>query len=318
MAPTKQTKNGRKVKQPNNKRQRRIPKGLGLDRAATEYVRLLTDPCNAPLVHPTYTGGDSGYLVRCDKVFIVGRGSGITAGLIQWTPGDINDDATEFLSAAGSDFSSGFPAVPFADASPGRNFLSSNASAYRCVAACAKFTYPGSESGRAGWVHYGHGNGRSIILGSNYAASGVGRLCNNYSRTPVDTVAVVWRPDFADPQMVDPTATRQQRAGTGSILFAFGGFPPDAGIVVSMTAVYEWVPRGESDGPANPIADKNESSNTLDQVFAAIRRAGFNWVRDSAHLVGSGLTTGMVAGLANTFGMMPSVSRARSQRNLTY
>jgi hypothetical protein len=251
-------------------------------------------------------------------VFIVGRGTGVTSGIIQWTPGDINDDSTEFLSAAGPEFNSSYAAVAFSDATPGKTFLNNNAATYRCVAACAKFTYPGSESGRAGWVHYGHGNGRTVLAGNSYAAADIGRLCNNYSRTPVDTVEVVWRPDFADQQMVDPGAAREQRGGTGSILFAFGGFPADQGIVMHLTTVYEWTPKGQTDGPANPITDKNESNNTLDQVFAAIRRAGFNWVRDSAHMAGSGLTTGLIAGIANTFGMMPSVSRARSQRNLTY
>lgn len=319
MAPTKQNKNGRKVRNPrSNRRSKPVLRGLGLDSAAAEYARLLVDPCNAPLTHPVYGGGDSGYLVRVDKVFVVGRGTGVTSGLIQWTPGDINGGGTEFLSAGGADYNTGYDVVAFADASPGRAFLQTNAATYRCVAACAKFTFPGTEAGRSGWVHYGQGTGRTVLFDDLIAAASVGRLCPNYSRTPADTVEVVWRPDFADQQMIDPNAEREQRGGTGSVLFAFGGFPADVGIVVHMTAVYEWTPKSLSDGPSQPVNDKNKTNNTLDQVIGAIRRTGFNWVRDAMHSAGQTLTAGMIAGISNTFGVMPSVSRARSMRNLTF
>jgi len=285
----------------------------GLDPAALAYARLLSDPCGAPLVHPIYAGGDAGYLVRADSVHVIGLGPNYTAGFMQWTPGLLDDGNKDFIAGASTDWETPNTAGNYGYA-PGKGFISSNASAARCVAACLRITFPGSESARSGWIQYGHASGRSVVVGGSYSGADVGLLCNNYSRTPADTVEVFWKPNFIDQEMVDPTVVKDQSAKNAAILLAWGGLPSNVGLTVHLTAIYEWQPQFEVGGIAAPTTSKAVSSNTLDQVIDYLTTRGFTWVRDTAHGVMTAATAGAMSAV---FGMMPASTRSRS-RAITY
>lgn len=278
-----------------------------LDSDAQKYALLLRDPCNAPLTHPIYPGGGSGFLFRAESFFSAGTTATHTAGILHWTPGYPNTDATELL--VGSSVADGAAVAMGANTNnPGRGFLAANARGARCIAACLKVTYAGAESTRAGRVHYGHTLAGTIDKDESHHTTSVVQLLQNYTRTPVDAIEVLWKPDIGDAEFTDPTshAGHLIRDRRSSITVAWAGLPPGVGLVFHLTAVYEWTP-ASGIGLGSNFNGKATSRNTLDDVIDFVGR-GFRWVRDN---MGPD-TTRMV------FGMIPTIARARQMRNLAY
>jgi hypothetical protein len=286
-----------------------------LDGQAAGFARMLADPCNAPLVHPVYPGGDSGYLFRAESFATVGTTAGDTAGIVHWTPGYVNASTTQLLSVPIAT-SSGPGAMAINGNSPGVAFLTANARACRCVAACMKVTYPGSESTRSGRVHYGATSAGMLDLGTSASSDNVATALQHFSRTPADTFELIWKPSIGDTEFNDPTeaASAVIRDRKAALTLCWAGLPSGVGLTIHFTAIYEWTPAVGTGVGHNPLS-KNTSLNTLDQVLDYLIRSGFTFVRGVGHAAGGGLGAGMVEGIARTFGLMPA---RRETRNIAY
>lgn len=299
MAPKKKTKSkvSKRVKRP-------AVNAIGLDAQALAYAKLLADPCGAMLTHPIYSGGEGGYLVRCESFFSFATGAGNTAGILHWVPGAANATGTELMVNAAAD---GGTAIAIGTAvginTPGRAFLSDTVAQYRCVAACARVAYQGSESTRAGRIHYGQTSGGFLntleVQSSDSAAQGL----PHYSRTPPTEIEIKWTPTDADQLMVDPTGAEvaSDRGRRGAITIAAGGLPANVGLTVRLTAIYEWQPAAAK-GLAVPMESRARSRNTLDQVLNFVQKA-----YATAHRVG-----GAVADMSQTYGIMPAYDVRRA------
>lgn len=290
----------------------RVPRQL-LDRAGAEYARLLADPCNAALVHPTYSGSEGGYLIRTESFSTVGNATGHTAGYLQWCPGLVGSDVC-VLSNGAVTAGTSVAANNSGSISPGYTFLRANASVARCVAACIRISYPGTESGRSGRVHYGQGSGGALISGTSYTADGVAQAMPHYSRTPAQEIELVWKPNDADQLFREPGAltTEEAKSRHAALTVAWAGLPADVGLTFRFTAVYEWQPE-VAIGMSVPNLSKSSSSNTLDHVVNYLVSRGFSFVRHAGLAVGQG----MVGAIANTFGIMPARGVSRGYQQLT-
>lgn len=281
-----------------------------LDSAGLAYSRLLSNPCGAPLTHPVYAGAESGFLFRAEQFANFGDVPLATSGVIHWTPGYPNFNSTELLAlATSSGAASGTMGVGTDNA--GRGFLLANAKGARCVAACLRVTYPGTESGRSGRIHYGHTPAGTIDSGQSVTPNGVAQLLQHYSRTPADTVELIWKPNTADMQIVDPTevasaSLRDQRA---SITVAWAGLPVQTGLTFHFTCIYEWFP-AVSIGLSSNVLGKSLSRNTLDDVVNYLLRNGETFVR-AAHLNGA-----LPSILSSVYGMMASSSHSKPRINM--
>lgn len=296
-----------------------------LDSRAQEYARLLVDPCGAPLCHPVYPGGDSGFLFRAESIASFGGGSTETAGIVHWCPGYTNYNSTELLVSSGATSSTSLT-LAVSGTGPGRTFLGDNASAVRCVAACLKITYPGAEQARSGRIHYGHTTAGVLDSGSSVSVDDIAPLVQNYGRTPPETVEVIWRPNIADTEFNDPTANANAaiRDRKSAITVGWAGIPVSTGMTFHFTAVYEWLPKSGK-GLAGDVSGKNTSSNTMDDVLDTINQ-GFSWVRGPLHNMASTIGVGMGRGAINAlatnvaayYGLMSArQGRAPRQRLLT-
>lgn len=274
--------------------------GVGLDANALAYARLVADPCNAPVVRPIYAGGESGYTFRAESFFTIGTNAGETAGIVHWTPGYVNSDATELVVGQAASASANITASANTSG-PGRAFLVANATAVRCIAACIRITYPGAESARAGRIHYGNSNGGMIDALQVVTADGVAQALQNYTRTPPEALELVWRPGVADQEFNDPSAVAspQLRDRKSALTLAFAGLPATVGLTVHMTAVYEWLPRTAL-GVANDTAGKVVSRNTLDHVLDFLAQSGFRYAKG----LGLSMATGAMQAMATTYGLM--------------
>ena len=287
-----------------------------LDEKAKEYARLIMDPCAAPLTHPVYPGGDAGFLFRAVSFFTIFSSATETAGVLHWTPGYPNSSHTDLI-IFGNTSGTATGATGVSSQGPGKPFLSSNARGARCVAACLKVTFPGSESARSGRVHYGHTTAGTIDLGQTVSADQVAQLLQHYGRTPTDTIELYWLPGIADTEFNDPTesASAVIRDRKASLTVAAAGLPAGVGLTFHLTAIYEWTP-AQNLGLANNALGKNMSKNSMDDVIDAIKRTGFAFVKHVGMAGLNYMTGGASSMVQQVFGLMPSAGRNRSRQLL--
>lgn len=294
-----------------NQAPRTMERSHKLDANGRAYAALLSDPCNAPLVHPTYSGTEGGYLLRADQFYSTGFGATDTAGLQVFTPGLVDSGGSGVI---GFGASSGSTAVApnFLGASllPAYTFLVNSASAVRCVAACMKVTFPGAESARAGRIHYGQ-TSSGIVTTAAIAADNVAQALPNFSRVPADTIELIWKPNDADQlfmrpgsSMLDDNAKNNKSA---SLVFSWAGIPVSTGMTIHLTAVYEWQPKA-SQGISVPNLSKSPSQNTLDEVVNFLIAKGETFVRSTAHMAGRAAMAGV---LSAAYGLMDPRPRVR-------
>lgn len=263
-----------------------------LDSAARAYARLLEDPCYAPLCNPVYSGGEGGYLVRGDSYGTVVSSTGTagtdTAGFLLFTPGAIGTTQSEVVGGANAASSGNITVASTSTTlqAPCRFFLGNSASAVRCVAACVKVSFLGTESERKGRIFYGHASGSVADVGDVVTTDSMAQLCQHYSRTPADVIELVWKPNDADQLFTDPTATTlaSEKDRKASLLVAWTGLPAGVTLSFHLTAIWEWQPV-RNYGLSVPTLSKSPSDNTLDQVINFIIEKGFPFVRHAASTI---------------------------------
>lgn len=312
MATKRRPQKAKKVKpqpKPVVRRVRKRAMGHRLDPVASSYAHLLNDPCNAPLCHPVYAGGEGGYLARYEKDYIVNQyGIANTAGAICFTPALLCNHPVNTVVFANSTAhsavylasSSSSPATtPVVDntacewysdngGQPGYDQLITMAGGVRCVAACMQITFPGTELNRSGIVSLAQLPDAAAVLRSGSDAGPaatftVGELRSvspMVSRTPETTLEVKWKPSFSDQRFKTPNVTSHTDIAQHSCLTAtWSGIPASTGMRIRVVAVYEWVPKA-SNGLMNSNESRARTPCTLDQVLNYLDQAG-NWVYGS-------------------------------------
>lgn len=271
----------------------------GYDEAARAYARLLLDPCNAPLTHPVGAPA-GGILVRCQSIVPFGIPS-CTSGSLLWVPGAIGSNNIELITT--NQVAAGDPAIFAANTgAPGKTYLTSQASDYRCVAACLQVMYDGAESARAGRVSYGQVLGGFLGLSSVTSAAGVSASLEFTERMPQHLIEVKWRPNEYDLMLMDPgTSTpaveKDRRSG---IAISLVNMPAGLVIPIKLTAIYEYNPLpGLGVSPA--LRSTSLSSVSFQQVIQFIdRMAGNPWVQSAGLSLVKNLPTVWNYAAANT------------------
>lgn len=286
------SKNKRIVKKTKKVVSQQISRTRGLDAPGAAYARLLSDPCNAPLVHPVFGGGNGGLLMRSRSVFTVNTTALATAGYLHWTPGAIGTSNSELLSAEFATTGTSGAAAALATA-PGKAFLAANSTSYRPVAACMQVYYLGSETTRQGFVLVDNTLGGLIDLGGSYSTDLLSRTLGCYSRTPGNCVEAIFKPAMGDETWIDPSVVTAavDKDRRGSLTIAWGGLPAATGLSIVLTGVYEWVPNPTS-GLAASTESRSTSQNDVRQVMDLLAARGVQFIRG----VGSELMAGALAG----------------------
>jgi len=235
-------KNARKRNQQSSKR-KPVPRSIaptqsGFDSASAAYLRLLADPCAADMVAPTYGGTGSGYLMRTKYVLAAGA---VTDSVFEFTP----QFATQpyRLSTAGTTggalSAAGLVTLP--------TQLVNIAGTYRCVAACMKVYYTGSELTRQGIVASALTGGPYLLAGVTpiEAAPGFAEKSTRYVRLGTEMHEVRWVPQESDQTFVSTTQPETVSDGPaeGATLQMIVVNAPASTIQYEVTAVWEWTPR---------------------------------------------------------------------------
>jgi len=219
----------------------------GLDSAGAAYLRLLSDPCAADLVAPTYGGTGSGYLMRTK--YLVNAASFVDA-LLEFTP----QFASQYVRLSGTSATGTTLGAATSVAIPSQ--LKAVASQYRCVAACVKTFYLGSELNRQGIVASSLTAGPYLLNSTTPTGSAAtfAEKASRYVRMGTEMHECRWVPAESDQNfvsMVEPETVNTQFTEGSTIQIAVVNAPTST-IQFEVTAVWEWVPISvASDGALN-------------------------------------------------------------------
>lgn len=241
---------------------------VGMDKSAQDYVKLLTNPCEAPLAKVPTTG-NTGFIFRAETDFLIGFGATETAGFVAWTPSGLAADLTAVPGPNVTGLLTAFGPNDSAVLTPGWNvnvpalsYLRANASNYRCVAACMQVFWPGSEVNRQGIISMvntpmntikGDFGGTSPAITTT--AANIRSSSQVVSRVPTDRLELVWRPGDLDYSFADPNSN-YAGDGKGQMIISWAGIPVSTGLRFRLVAVWEWTPR-----PLNGLVPSLQSSS---------------------------------------------------------
>lgn len=265
------TNNGGKKPSPTARRLQGV-----LDKGAADWLRLMEDPCNAPLVRGCFPGLGGGMLFRTRHE--VGVGAAAVDSTIFFHPAGNTSGTYYPIQWASSNTSGAAPTTRYGMQITG---AWASGSQVRCVAACIKVRYTGSELNRAGIVGHIMTNDPPFLDGTPGGTAGVVPNCF-LLRASAQTVyrlgeaahEVRWLPANEDGNFIeDPIATYNTGNAVG---FAVTGAAPGS-IYYEVTAVWEVVPPVATN--MVPSLTAPPSSNTVNDVLRAIGNVG-KWATD--------------------------------------
>lgn len=246
------------------------------------YIQLLDDPCMGPLVHAP--GSSSGGIVtRFESDFIFGNEATTTCGALLFTPGAYCNNSAQnpgYLGIAADSDSSSVVASQAGQGSilPGWSYLISNASSYRCIAACAQIYWPGSELNRQGVVSGAQATGGLLRQGAPYRVADLRSASPVVERMPSDYMEIKWAPSHADGLFLSPNTNLSQAGsmdGHSALLLTFAGIPVATGVRVRLVAVMEWQPSRAGLHLSSNIGDSDPAS--LQKARATLDRTNPGW-----------------------------------------
>jgi hypothetical protein len=266
---------------------RQVPRGVNLDKAALDYAKLLTDPCNGPLVTGPFGDGGGGIVSRFESDFLVDAGGTETGAFYAFVPGTntafgtsipIANDATAFSPV----FVAGF--------TPGYTFLSANASQFRCLSACVQVYWPGTEFNRSGVISLTNAPA-GLVSSTSVLSTATLRATSEYvERTPVTVSEIVWRPNNYDLTWIEPQTELAANFDKHNALIVSGaGMAIGNGLRCRVVGVYEWMPL-TGNGIVQSQNRGQQSSNTFQDVIQYVDKFGdwmYHGALDVAHAASS-------------------------------
>lgn len=274
-----------------------------LTTAERNYARLLVDPCNGPLSAGLFGDSSGGIISRFETDGILGDVAGTAAS------------ALVFVPAAASAWTSGKPSdgdLPTwngvsSSLVPGKDFLSNNASQFRCVAACLRIYWPGTELNRQGIVS--NLQTTADIVNNANATVGAIRATSTYvQRMPEDFTELKWMPSEFELELRAPflTPSAQEFSRVSAIATTISGVPAATPIRWRMVAVYEWVPKVQS-GIASSNVAATVPSGSFERVARALTNVG-NWMYASSFQAAQA-TSALVSGVNATMQFATGAAR---------
>lgn len=220
----------------------------GLEQGLGNHVKMVIDPCAAPLTQSVYAG-QRGIVQRFSSTWQFGTGTGNTV-VHALSPGGFR----ELFSVPATSSTSFTPAyVQNAGSFPGSTFLSSNSSGARCISSCMRVNWSGTELNRAGSLAIGVISGSSIFNGVATTGDQIYNLLQKKMRVPDGVVEIRWNPSEADEAYQEPqiTAPAENFNDKHMMCLCYIG-QPGATFSITTTTVYEWLPLTNTGQPAPP------------------------------------------------------------------
>lgn len=241
--------------------------GRTLDEGARRHIRLLLDPCNAPLVRPAYETSAGGLLVRYRRVMTFATEANRTAFIMGFLPHENVVHYQVYNAATDTGYLSSEEVFTGLDTVAGGSQFS-----FRCVAACARAMCLASELNRSGIVCAGSVDSDVVIPTDATQVTSVAAVQSVLpvsTRMPSRSLEVLWTPGESSHQYrtTEPGATPAIVQGThnNACVIASSGMPAATGMRVEFTGVYEVRPANTSSVVA--VVEPPPSNNSWNQVL---------------------------------------------------
>lgn len=233
------------------------------------YLRLLENPCTAPMVHPPFVGCGSGILMRTRNMITSGTNTDIALQLAPGYPA-YGPITWRGVDATGTPIN-GAP-INVNTAAQNNALLGQ----FRLVAACIKVHYTGSELNRAGSVYMGlhtagYFNGLGFLGGrsaTDYATSAQ-KICR-FGSEPHELKYVPLSVDdqnFWGNQLA--SATNENNQGTTCVVVVHGA--PAGTIMFEVDCVWECRVKADTNGGSGmPDVLEPAKAVSLNTILSAI------------------------------------------------
>lgn len=279
-----------------------------LGRAGAAWLRLLRNPCGAPLAPGCYPGANGGIIMRfrttidsipstygtscgyfCPGIYAPNTGSGL--GLYTGVGFPVGSGGTVIgqTDIVGSSFYLANPAVSpsaYNYRQPGYGFLSTMAGQVRSVAACVRICYIGIENNRAGTVSMGQTNAREL-MNVAMTQSSVRDMATHKCRMPDGAVELKLTPTEGSSAWCVPGDQMEQSkfvefSDSPALFWAVNG-AVEGSYAIELTNVVEWLPNRTAGSLAIDVSQAASSHTTLSEVLTTLARGAhwaFNVYRD--------------------------------------
>lgn len=259
--------------------------GATLDAHAKAWIRLLADPCNAPMVQPCYTSTGSGYFVRVRQVLdIPATATDYVLDLVP-SAGTGNVGAWSWSDTVGGSLGNA------TNLSMGGFFNSGFVGRARCVAGCVKILYTGTELNRAGTAGFALQQGRTLVQNEPVGGNSSSWLATvpHTERIGQREMEYRWVPGPGD-EFFRVCSNGSEELPTNetngaSIQLVISGITPGT-VRVTWVSVWEWQPEQEINTGIVSVNRPPASNNSLNQVLRALGDVGRFAVRASETLPG--------------------------------
>lgn len=255
---------------------RRSVRALSLGDPRVEgHLRMVLDPCNAPLVPTAYRGSD-GYLTRFNNVYSITTGNTSTAFVFAFYPayngvwyGSLAD-----ANATGT--------ASWATPGPGQAFLLASAESQRAVSACVRAEYVGTELDRQGVIYTGVVPETALSSLSTFVQKQA--LLQKVIRTPDHTIETKWVPMSIEEEYWAPGPTAPGSSSDRNVIVLIGsGFGAGVQFNFQTTLIAEWRPK-YGIGMQQPTPSTRDPPAGLERVRTALASLGHWWVEGATTL----------------------------------
>lgn len=284
-----------------------ITRSVALDGHARAYLRLLSDPCNAPMVPAPFDGSGTGMYIRTKTLLTPTTVAGSTDILLQFAPQYLNENYFGNIpTAAGiargplmwASTATGTTATLVSASQIAPNLFGGTTQApllttagtfsqARCLAACVKVMYTGSELNRQGYVFASNAPVRTFSTCTNASTANPSTTMGMFpqgDRLGERVHEYRWLPTHDDQGFVELTGVRGALGvSIGNIL---GGSTLSVGVLgaasgsitFEITCVWEVTVGGTlATGAGSGLAETSTPSpsrNTLNDVLRFIGDTG--------------------------------------------
>lgn len=246
-----------------------------LDEGARQWLRLLSDPCRAPLVQPCYESAGTGLLFRAHSLFTPDPTA--TDFVLEFSP----CQSGSFACRYGWSNTVGGPLGTAGNIEIGGLFgttpLTSPVGRARCAAACIKIVYTGKEVDRQGVIAGTLDAGVTYTWGETIAWKALEAASNmpKLERFGQQSHEYRWFPGQADAEFVayDSEEGGNLEFNGNSVQVALVGANPGK-FYVDIVSVWEWQPKEELASGMVALLTRPPSSMTFNAITRAVGDLG--------------------------------------------
>lgn len=269
-----------------------------MDHGELAIARMLTDPCNAPLIGG-FLPGDRGFVNRFTRINTISMGATNTCFYAVFAP-SINAAA----AAAVTNTSTTIVGSLDRTLGPGYTYLNNNAYKLRSTGACLQVWSDVAPLSVTGNVAYGVVPIQAVQDGSAKTIAGVSQLLSHVTKLTANSVELKFslgaNDQFYDPNNVGATVLPPDVDDRNVLVVVGWGLPANSTYTCRLTNIVEWSPKADL-GMTVDSSHSGPSPHTIFDVQQKLKAVAPDWNHAVKNTFGTALGEA-AAGAASVLG----------------